>query len=29
MDMMKMMKQAADLQKNMKKKQKALAKTKV
>ena len=29
MDMMKMMKQAADLQKNMKKKQKALAKSKV
>ena len=29
MDMMKMMKQASDLQKNMKKKQKALAKTKV
>ena len=29
MDMMKMMKQAADLQKNMKKKQKSLAKTKV
>ncbi len=29
MDMMKMMKQAADLQRNMKKKQKYLAKTKV